>query len=270
MPFATAPARRRPTLKRRAELPKPAEAGSSFLLYAVRWARGYAALGLLLGLAACQAVTPTPAVPVVRVAATDLTAPLLTEAIAAYAATAPDVRFETSLGAPARMAEQARASQVDVALLAVYPADLFATPVGVITFTLIVHPDNALTALTLLQTQAAFSGAVTDWAQLGRSDGGAIQIVSAADDADAGQAFAEVALNGLRPTRAALLAPTWAAMRQWVSEDINALGYLPVSELEASVKPLATDADLRVPVVAASAVEPSGAARAFVAWMQIP
>lgn len=239
-------------------------------LYVLQRARGYAALGLLLWLAACSTITPTPAPPVVRVATTDLTAPFLAEAIAAYAAVAPDVRVETSTGSPVRAIETARAGQVDFALLAAHPTDMFATPISVITFTLIVHPDNSLTAITLTQMQAAFSGAVTDWAQLGREVGGAVQVVSAADDSDGGQVFADAALNGLRPTRTALLAPTWAAMREWVSQDINAIGYLPVSELEASVKPIATDSDLRVPVVAVSATEPSGPARAFVAWMQKP
>ncbi len=238
-------------------------------LYAPRCARAYAALVLLTMLTACgQPPPPTPAPPLVRVAVTDLTAAWLAERLAAYAVIAPDVVIQTLRTAPARVSAEARAGQFDVALLATRPPDLFATPVGVITFTIIVHPDRSLNTLTLTQTQAIFSGGVTDWTQVGPGAGGAIQVVSGADESDAGPAFAAAALQGALPTRTALLAPTWAAMRALVSGDINAIGYLPAAELDTTVRPVAVGAELQTLIAAVSLSEPTGAARAFVAWLQ--
>ena len=67
---------------------------------------------------------------------------------------------------------------------------------------------------------------------------------------------------------------TWDVLRATVAENPNALGYLIGPALDDSVRPLPLRAEgqpapaLRQLLAAASAGEPAGAARDFVAWAQ--
>src|SRR6185503_15274173 len=84
--------------------------------------------------------------------------------------------------------------------------------------------------------------------------------------------LADQLLDGARarPTRTALLAPSWAAMREVVGDDTNTIGYLPRAEVDSAVKVLSVDVDLHTLISAMCATEPSGPARDFVAWLQSP
>jgi hypothetical protein len=70
------------------------------------------------------------------------------------------------------------------------------------------------------------------------------------------------------PSASALVAPTWDALRELVSTDPFALGYLPAAELSNTVRVLDQPAELRTLVVAVALAEPTGPARAFLAWAQ--
>jgi hypothetical protein len=78
------------------------------------------------------------------------------------------------------------------------------------------------------------------------------------------------ALSGALPAPNALVAPSWEAMREAVSQNPNAIGYLPLPELDATVKRVETRdlASLRVLMAAVATGEPSGPARDFLAWAQ--
>jgi DNA-binding transcriptional LysR family regulator len=223
-----------------------------FVLY-VGWSfRACAALGLGLSLTACAVPTPTPPA-VIRVRASDVTLPLLENLAAAYlTATVQTARSESDFA------------------FTVAPPDstAFATPIGYAEFVVVVHPANPLASLTLTQTRAIFTGQTSEWAQVSPGLSGLIQVVSREDESEGGQAFARLALGGQWPTRTALLAPSWAAMREAVSGDANTIGYLPRVEVDSSVKALSVDGDLRALIVAMSAKEPVGPARDFLAWIQ--
>ena len=228
-----------------------------YLLYFGRWLQAYAALGL--SLMACAAPTPTPTPPTpdsIGIHVSDVTAPLLEDLATAYVTATVQVTSSSDLWLTVESA----------------PPDVFATPVGYVEFVVVVHPANPLTSLTLTQTRAIFVGDITDWVHVSPGLSGMIQVVSREDEAEGAQAFASRLWDAAHvwPTRSALLAPSWAAMREAVGGDTNTIGYLPRAEVDSAVKVLSVDAGLRTLISAMSATEPTGLARDFLVWIQSP
>jgi phosphate transport system substrate-binding protein len=202
-----------------------------------------------------------------RVEASDLAAPLLADLAQAYAATSPRVSLETATWPLSTLADDLAAGRADLGLAATQAPGQFATPLGYVAFAVIVNPANPVSRLSASQLRDIFAGRTSDWGQVG-GQSGLIQVVSREDASDAAVAFGRAALAGTPPTLNALVAPTWAAMREAVGQNSNAIGYLPLPEVEPSVKPVALDEDLRTLIVAVAPQSPTGAARDFLAWAQ--
>ena len=92
--------------------------------------------------------------------------------------------------------------------------------------------------------------------------------MTAVQASEAARLFGQALLLGEPPSVSALVAPSWAAMRELVGGDVNAIGYLPRAELERTVRALEQPVALRALVVAVAASEPTGPARDFLAWAQ--
>ncbi len=221
-------------------------------------------LGWLLG--AC-APTPTPAPVVLHVEATDLAAPLLADLAQAYAAANPSVTLQTETVPLSALTTDLAAGRADLGLAATYTPDQFATPLGYVAWAVIVNPTNVVNSLSPAQVRDLMGGRTPEWGGLG-GPAGVVQVVCREDASDAAQAFDGLALAGAWPTSNALVAPTWAAVRQAVGQNAAALGYLPEPELAAGVKPVALTTDWRTLLVAVAPKAPAGAARDFVAWAQ--
>jgi phosphate transport system substrate-binding protein len=216
----------------------------------------------LISPVACTA-TPTPAPKLISVAVTDVTAPMLADLSAAYAHVQPGLTLSTTT-----TAALPSLSEGQIGLAASPDAGVFATPLGYVTFVVVVHPASPLAALSLEQARAIFTGQVTDWSQVGIGAGGAIQVFTRTPASDGGTAFGAEALRGAAVTPNAIVAPTWAAMREAVNADPLAMGYLPAPELDSTVKALQLDREPRVLIVALASAEPAGPARDFLAWAQ--
>ena len=221
-------------------------------------------LGFGILLSACAA-TPTPAPAPIRLEATDLTAPLLFDLTAAYADARPDVTLLPTVVPLSTVNADLAAQKSDVALAVTRDPNFFATPIGYITLTVVVNPQNPVGQLSAAQVQAIFEGQITSWGQVG-AEGGGITAVSREAGSDAEGAFESSLLLGAAPNNNALIAPTWDAMREVVGQDAQAIGFLPEGELRAGVKPVGVSA--RVLVAALAVSEPGGAARDFIAWAQ--
>lgn len=224
-------------------------------------------LGIWLLISACaqSAGMPTPALEPVRVAVTDLAAPLAADLVAAYRQTgnAPVV----SVIPLASLADELQAGSADFAITANPTPEQFATPIASVSFAVIVHPDNPIARLSLAQVRALLAGQITDWAQVG-GETNAIRVVVREEGSEAALAFYRVAGIELALARNALLAPTWAAMRELVAETPGAFGYMPRPELGKGMKTVPLDVELQALLVAVALSEPAGSAREFLAWVQ--
>lgn len=221
---------------------------------------------LVLALAvvsACQTATPAPQT--FTLAATELTAELAADLVAAYRQnnTAPLITVVPY----SSLAGELAARNAQAALTANAPPSFYTTPIAYVSFVLVAHPTNSISTLTLAQVQAMYAGQFTDWAQAGGL-AGAVQVLAREDGSDGARAFNGAALNNITLTPNAQVAATWAAMRQLVQQNPNAIGYLPASEIDATVKAITLDTELRVLIVAVAPTEPTGAPRDFLAWVQ--
>ncbi len=219
-----------------------------------------------LSLAAC-APTPSPTPIVLRVAATDLTSPLLFDLAAAYGEARPEVALLPAVAPLSTLNADLVAGRADLGLVVTRDPGGFATPIGYLTFAVVVNPANPMTRLSAAQAQAIYAGRINDWGQVGGATG-EIQVVGREEQSDAERAFSLSALSGASSTLSALVAPTWEAMREAVSQNPNAIGYLPAPELNGSVKRIEMDANWRALIVAVAPGEPIGPARDFLAWAQ--
>jgi ABC-type phosphate transport system substrate-binding protein len=246
-----------------------AEAGRALHLTGCRPQRLAAVMWVLGWLVSACSATPahTPAPVSLHVAATDLAGPLLADLAQAYAAAQPQMLLLAATTPLSTIAGDLTAGRADLALTATYSPDQFATPLAYVVWVVVVNPANPLSQLSAVQVRDIFAGRTTDWAQVGGAPG-AIQVVCREDHSDGAEVFSGLALEGAPPTLNALVAPNWAAMRAAVSQNPNAIGYLPGPELEAGVRPVNLERPLRALIAVVAPQSPAGAARDFLAWAQ--
>ncbi len=155
-------------------------------------------------------------------------------------------------------------------------AELVATSLATTTLNIVVHPENPVTNLTAKEVQAVFTGAISNWNELGGADL-KIEVISREDGADTRRAFDELALENLRPTLNAIAAPADEAVIAFVAESSNAIGYVPTRFVDESVKSLqvegrqpASDANyaLTTDLLALTLEQPQGELRAWMVWVQ--
>ena len=121
-------------------------------------------------LSAC-APTPSPTPPVLRIEASDLSAPLLTDLAAAYAVTDPGVSLQTATVPLSTLAGEAAVGRADVGLAVTYASGQFATPLGYVALAVVVNPANSVSRLSATQLRDIFAGRTTDWGQAGGQSG---------------------------------------------------------------------------------------------------
>lgn len=102
----------------------------------------------------------------------------------------------------------------------------------------IVHPSNPVTNLDLAQVQDIFGGKITSWATLG---GPAEPITLVVREAGSGTfgAFEELVMERKPITPLALRQGSNGAIRQLVSLDMNAIGYISLGLVDDTVKAVA-------------------------------
>jgi phosphate transport system substrate-binding protein len=145
--------------------------------------------------------------------------------------------------------------------------------------TIIVHATSPITDLTTEQIQKVYTGEITKWSELGGPDK-AITVVTRESGSGARGAFEELALKGKSILASALVQDSQGAVRQMVSTDPAAIGYVSHGVVDASVKALkvngvepgqATVASGQYPLVRPflflTQAEPTGAAKDFIDWI---
>lgn len=148
--------------------------------------------------------------------------------------------------------------------------------------TMIVHPSNPVADLSLEQIRKIYAGEVASWTELGGPDR-KITVVTRENGSGARGAFEELAMKGSRILASALVQDSQGAVRQMVSTDPAAIGYVSHGVIDASVKALkvggvepseATVLAGQYPLVRPfhflTRGEPEGAVKAFIDWVLGP
>jgi len=140
----------------------------------------------------------------------------------------------------------------------------------------IVNPANPLTGLTTAQVRDIYSAVVTNWSEVGGPDA-KIHLIAREEGSGTRSAFESLVMNKIGITPKAIVQDSNGAVRQLVSDDPDAIGFLSLGLVNANVKALeldgvaATDAHvvdgtykLSRPFLFVAASEPTGQAKEFV------
>lgn len=139
----------------------------------------------------------------------------------------------------------------------------FASILGWDELVLIVHPDNPLRSLAPQQARAIYAAELRAWAEIDPQleELGEIQVWTYPENEESRQIFEDVLRTGPSHNPFAWLAPSPAAMREAVSQDPAAIGFLPGRWLDENVKDIHLEekgiGSLYQPILALSADQPT-------------
>jgi len=199
---------------------------------------------LLLGFActvlvACQPLEGVAAKPtVIRIAGATAMQPVLADLTVAFRQRYPHVLFELTGDGSSVGEDRLLAGQVDLAASTLVspnvPGLLFQTrrvssytrtPIGLDGLALIVHQDNPVENLTLVQLQSLYSGRILQWAEVGGLPA-EVLLTSREDGGGSRQLFDEQIMGDERVSLTALVLPTDANVVDYVAANVPAIGYV--------------------------------------------
>lgn len=225
--------------------------------------------------AACaQAAIATPTPVIVTIAGATAMQPVLFDLTTEYSRQHPNVRFDLRGGGSTVGEERLRTGQIDLAASTLAAADsvtptlalngklLLRIPIGLGGLTIIVHPTNDVSSLTMADLQALYSGRILDWSDLG-SMNGEVLLVSREDGSGSRLLFEQRVMDDESVSLSAVVMPTSRAVVEFVGRNPQAIGYVS----QAYVMPWLPPADM----AGAENTEVNHAsARTFVAELPAP
>jgi phosphate transport system substrate-binding protein len=183
--------------------------------------------------------------------------------------------------APADAVAQIRSGQLDAAIVhtSLDPKDqVWVSGLAFDPLALIVHPTNPISNVTLSQLSDLFQGRTFDWTPFGGT--GEVIPVSREAEAFARQLFEERVMQKRAVTRNAILKSASKDVIDFVAKTPGAIGYAPLSQVDARVKTISLEEVAPTAVTAANGKyvltsplyliaksEPAGDVREFVAWL---
>jgi len=136
--------------------------------------------------------------------------------------------------------ELVRQGEVDIGMASWKESEdtsLWSTPIALDGIAIVVHPQNQVKGLTLLQLKDIFFGRVWDWRDV-RGQAGDILVVSREDGSGTRVVFEELVMQGQRVTLTAVVMPSSRAVVEYVAEHPQAVGYVSMGYLTEEVKVL--------------------------------
>jgi phosphate transport system substrate-binding protein len=190
----------------------------------------------VLLLAACGEPLSTPEPIYLSASGSMAMASLVTELADAFSEQDPLVSIDvTGLGTEFGL-DALQAGEVDFALASWLPADLEpqwrATAIARDGMAVIIHPDNPLSGLGLLQLQDLFSGRAYEWRAVGGLVSlGPVQPVSRELGSGARTAFETLVMEDRDVTPLAVVVPSSQAVVDFVAENPGAIGYVSMAAI---------------------------------------
>lgn len=142
-----------------------------------------------------------------------------------------------------------------------------------------VNPSNPVSDLTTEQLQGIFSGEITNWNEVGGSDG-EINVITREDGSGTLDAFESIVMGDKEIKSDAVVQSSTEAVKQSVAQDPNAIGFVSYAHMSDDVKSLtvngvapsdATIADgtyeLQRPFLFLTNGEPTGDVKEFIDWV---
>jgi phosphate transport system substrate-binding protein len=192
---------------------------------------------------ACGEPVETPAPVRLRASGSATMSSVVSELVTGFHERFPQISVEVS-GLDTQLGLQAlQAGDTDLALASWLPGDpdpqWHSAPLARDGIAVVVHPDNPVRGLGLLQLQDLFSGRVDDWRSVGGlTTGDLVQPVTRELGSGTRQAFESMVMVDQPMTPRTIVAPSSHAVLDYVAAHRQAIGYLSMSELTPAVKVL--------------------------------
>ncbi|ADQ07289.1 phosphate binding protein [Caldicellulosiruptor hydrothermalis 108] len=100
---------------------------------------------------------------------------------------------------------------------------------------IVVHPSNPIDNLSADQIKDIYTGKIKNWKDVGGKDA-QIVVVTREEGSGTRGAFEELVMGGSSISDSAVVQPSTGAVKQSVSQDPNAIGYISMGVLDSSVK----------------------------------
>jgi len=193
-------------------------------------------------------VTPELAYQRIQAAGSTTLGPLVTELEAAFHEQAPAISLAVDAAGTGYGLETLRAGKADLALASWLPADVNpswqATPIARDGIAIIVHPDNPIQGLGLLQLQGLFSGRAYEWESVGAPPTqGVVQPISREEGSGTRAAFEALTMDGQNVTPRAVVVTSSQAVVDYVASHRQAIGYVSIGYLSPAVKALTVEGE---------------------------
>jgi phosphate transport system substrate-binding protein len=234
---------------------------------------------VLTGCAETPQVTRTPVK--LRLAEAADQAAVLDRVMKAYTQNHAWITIDTRSIAPTDAIVQVRNGQLDAAIVHRAPDQqdkVWVSGLAYDPLALIVHPTNPISDVTLSQLSDLFQGRTFDWTPFGGT--GEVIPVSREAEAYSRQLFEGRVMQNRAVTRNAILKSSAIDVLDFVAKTPGAIGYVPLSQVDARVKAiriegLAPTAEtaangkyvLTSPLYLVAQSEPVGDLREFAAWL---
>jgi phosphate transport system substrate-binding protein len=174
--------------------------------------------------------------------------PIVTKAAEVYEGEHPDIRIGVQGGGSGtgiRMAGEgsvaigASSRELKDAEKTEHP-ELKVTPIAIDCITIVVHSSNPIRNLSKEHIRDIFAGKITNFAEVGGPDR-RIVVVIREDGSGTRSTFEELVMNKNETTNAALQKPASGAIRFTVAGNENAIGYIGIGYVDATIKTVAVD-----------------------------
>jgi phosphate transport system substrate-binding protein len=195
-------------------------------------------MGLLL-FAGCSNGAVAPSEPVhLKVAGSTSMQPLVEELAQAYAERHKQVTITVEGKSSLLGIELVRQGKVDIGMSSWRGTeDASLMPIALDGIAIIVHPQNQVAGLTMLQLRDVFFGRIWDWRDV-QGQAGEILVVSREDGSGTRAVFEELVMQGKRVTPTAIVMPSSQAVVEYVAEHPEAIGYVSMGHLTQEVQVL--------------------------------
>jgi len=206
----------------------------------------------------------------------------------AFRAKRPEVEIHVQGGGSTAgvKAAETGAAQIGMCSRELHPdeaAQLKAFPVARDGLAIIVHPSSTVGDLTREQVQRIYEGAVTNWKPVGGPDA-PLTVITREEGSGTRGAFEELVMGkDHKISSSALVQDSTGAVRQMVSSNPGAIGYISLGLVDSSVKAVklggveATEANIDAgkyplvrPFLFLTKGDPTGPAREFIDWITGP
>jgi phosphate transport system substrate-binding protein len=226
---------------------------------------GFAALALVLLMAGCGEPVATPEPTFVRAAGAMAMGPVMAELAAAYHEQSPAVSVEVEALGSRFGLDALRAGRADLAFVAGLPsaedgldAGWQSAAVARDGIAIIVHPDNPVGGLGLLQLADLFNGRVHEWDMGEGRPARQVQVVSREEGSGTRVGFEALVMGEQEVTPLAVMVTSGPMVIEYVAAHPEAIGYVSMSEVVPGVKVVEVEGVLPTPESAGRGSYPLG------------